>query len=37
VGKKADFTALDRDPYSVGAAGLRDLKVTGLAFEGRLG
>jgi len=37
VGKKADFTALDRDPYAVGAAGLRDLKVTGLVFEGLIG
>lgn len=36
VGKKADFTALDRDPYAVGAAGLRDLKVMGLVFEGRV-
>jgi len=34
VGKKADFVALDRDPYAVGAAGLRDLKIMGLVFEG---
>jgi predicted amidohydrolase YtcJ len=36
VGKKADFVALDRDPFAVGAAGLRDLKVMGLVFEGRV-
>lgn len=36
VGKKADFLALDRDPFAVGAAGLRDLKVMGLVFEGRI-
>ena len=35
VGKRADFTALDRDPAAVGSAGLRDLKVTGVVFEGR--
>jgi predicted amidohydrolase YtcJ len=34
VGKKADFTVLDRDPYAVGAARLRDLKVKGVIFEG---
>lgn len=34
VGKKADFTVLDRDPYVVGIAGLRDLKVKGVIFEG---
>jgi predicted amidohydrolase YtcJ len=34
VGKKADFTVLDRDPYAVGAANLRDLKVKGVVFEG---
>lgn len=34
-GKKADFTVLDRDPYVVGAAGLDDLKVQGVIFEGR--
>lgn len=34
VGKKADFTVLDRDPYVVGAARLRDLKVRGVIFEG---
>ncbi len=34
VGKKADFTVLDRDPYLVGAARLRDLNVKGVIFEG---
>jgi predicted amidohydrolase YtcJ len=34
VGKKADFTVLDRDPYAVGAARLRELKVKGVIFEG---
>jgi predicted amidohydrolase YtcJ len=34
VGKKADFTILDRDPYAVGAARLRELKVKGVIFEG---
>ena len=34
VGKKADFTVLDRDPYLVGAAKLRELKVKGVVFEG---
>ena len=35
AGKKADFTVLDRDPYAVGAARLRELKVQGVVFEGR--
>lgn len=34
VGKKADFTVLDRDPYTVGVARLRDLQVKGVIFEG---
>lgn len=34
VGKKADFTVLDRDPYEVGAANLRDLRIKGVVFEG---
>jgi predicted amidohydrolase YtcJ len=33
-GKKADFAILDRDPYEAGAAKLRDLKVSGVVFEG---
>lgn len=35
VGKKADFTALDRDPYAVGAKGLNTIKVAGVVYEGR--
>ena len=35
TGKKADFTVLDRDPYEVGAAKLRDVKVHGVVFEGK--
>lgn len=34
-GKKADFAVLDRDPYTGGAARLRDVKVEGVIFEGR--
>ena len=34
-GKRADFAALDKDQALVGSAGLRDLKVTGVVFEGR--
>lgn len=34
-GKKADFTVLDKDPYAVGAARLREIKVQGVIFEGR--
>ncbi|MEY2927608.1 MAG: hypothetical protein RL367_2085 [Pseudomonadota bacterium] len=35
AGKKADFTVLDADPYALGAARLRDVKVHGVIFEGR--
>jgi cytosine/adenosine deaminase-related metal-dependent hydrolase len=35
AGKKADFTALDRDPWVVGALGLKDLVVRGTVLEGR--
>ena len=35
VGKKADFTALDRDPFAVGAKGLNTIKVAGVVYEGR--
>jgi predicted amidohydrolase YtcJ len=35
AGKKADFAVLDRDPYAVGAAHLRELKVLGVIFEGQ--
>ncbi len=35
AGKLADFTVLDQDPYEVGAAGLRKIKVWGTVFEGQ--
>jgi predicted amidohydrolase YtcJ len=35
AGKKADFTVLDANPYVVGAARLRDLKIRGVIFEGQ--
>jgi predicted amidohydrolase YtcJ len=35
AGKKADFVALDTDPYAAGAARLRDIKVAGVIFEGK--
>lgn len=35
-GKLADFTVLDQDPYKVGAAGLRGIKVWGTVYEGRV-
>lgn len=34
AGKRADFTVLDKDPHEVGAAGLKDLRVAGVVFEG---
>lgn len=34
AGKRADFTALDKDPYELGAARLREAKVQGVVFEG---
>ncbi len=34
AGKKADFAVLDRDPYAVGAARLREVKVQGVIYEG---
>lgn len=33
-GKRADFVALDRDPYHAGAARLNEIRVQGLVFEG---
>ena len=36
AGKLADFTVLEQDPYKVGAAGLRSVKVWGTVFEGRV-
>lgn len=35
TGKKADFTVLGQNPYTVGAANLRDLKIYGVIFEGK--
>ena len=35
-GKRADFVALDRDPYEVGAEGLRDVRVLATVFEGEV-
>jgi predicted amidohydrolase YtcJ len=35
AGKKADFTILNADPYALGAAKLRDVKVQGVIFEGQ--
>ena len=34
AGKRADFTVLNRDPYRVGASGLKDIEVWGTVFEG---
>lgn len=34
-GKMADFAVLDQDPMKMGAAGLRDITIEGLIFEGR--
>lgn len=34
TGKKADFAVLDSDPYEVGVAGLRDIRIVGTVFEG---
>jgi len=36
AGKKADFVLLDRDPYQVGAPGLRDIKVVATVYEGQV-
>jgi predicted amidohydrolase YtcJ len=35
AGKLADFTVLDKDPFVVGATGLRAIKVWGTVYEGR--
>jgi predicted amidohydrolase YtcJ len=35
AGKRADMVVLDRDPYAAGAAGLRDVRVEGVMFEGQ--
>ena len=34
TGKKADFTVLDRDPYTGGAANLQQVQIDGVLFEG---
>jgi predicted amidohydrolase YtcJ len=36
AGKKADFAVLDQDPFLVGAAGLNQLAVEALIFEGQV-
>ncbi len=36
AGKKADFVVLDKDPYEVGGAGLRDIRIEATVFEGRV-
>ena len=36
AGKLADFAVLDKDPYEAGVGGLRDIKVWGTVFEGKL-
>lgn len=36
AGKRADLAVLDRDPYEIGAAGLRQIDVLGTVFEGEL-
>lgn len=35
AGKRADFAVLDHNPYALGAAALRDIKVQGVVYEGR--
>lgn len=35
-GKRADFVALDRDPYKNGAARLNEVRVDGIIFEGKV-
>jgi predicted amidohydrolase YtcJ len=36
AGKKADFTALGSDPYTLGASRLREAEVLGVVFEGEV-
>lgn len=36
VGKRADFTVLEEDPYAVDAVRLKDIPLWGTVFEGRL-
>jgi predicted amidohydrolase YtcJ len=35
VGKKADFTILDQDPYDISPQKLKDIPIWGTVFEGR--
>lgn len=35
-GKRADFVALDRDPYKSGAAQLNEVQVAGVVFDGQV-
>lgn len=35
-GKKADFVVLDSNPYEMGAAKLRDIKIDAVIFEGQV-
>ena len=35
AGKRADFAVLRDDPYQVGAAGLKDIRVDGVVYEGQ--
>ena len=36
AGKKADFTVLEDDPETVGVMGLKDIKIWGTVFEGKV-
>lgn len=36
VGKIANFTIMDKNPYTVGAEKLRDIEIWGTVFEGRV-
>lgn len=36
AGKRADFVALDRDPFEAGADGLKDIRILGTVFEGHV-
>ena len=36
AGKRADFVALDRDPYKRGAGQLNEVRVNGVIFEGQV-
>jgi hypothetical protein len=35
-GKKADFTILEQDPFAIAPQALKDVKVWGTVFEGRV-